>query len=257
MSAPVPSLGWMTTSPASSADRQLARIRALLAKAEHPSTPPHEAEAMSEKAAELMARYAIDRALVDAASPNGSVPVGRVVRVVAPYAVPKALLLSGVAAADRVRVVIATDPSGEGRVCTLVGYAADIELVELLFTSLLLQASTAMRLASAGQRRVRAFRHAFLMGYASVVSGRVREAQHRAVVEDATTRGSTSTALVLRGRSDAVDRAVTEMFPRLGRLRTSVSDGGGLRAGHAAGAAADISASRGGVAGGRVRALGS
>src|SRR3954468_23643320 len=40
-------------------DRILDKVRKLLAKAEHPSTPPAEAEAMSEKAAELMARHAI------------------------------------------------------------------------------------------------------------------------------------------------------------------------------------------------------
>jgi hypothetical protein len=243
----------MTTS--ADPDRQLARIRALLAKAEHPSTPPPEAEAMSEKAAELMARYAIDRALVDAASPSsGSVPVGRTVRVLAPYAVPKAMLLSGVAAAYRVRAVIAPDPAREGRCCTLVGYAADLDLVELLFTSLLLQASTAMRLASDGQRRVRAFRHAFLMGYAGAASSKVRDAQQR-VVDESASRDGASTALVLRDRREAVDRVVGEMFPRLGRLRTTVSDGGGLRAGRVAGSAADLGAARRSMPGGPARAL--
>ena len=235
-------------------DRQLARIRALLAKAEHPSTPPFEAEAMSEKAAELMARYAIDRALVDATSPSGAAPVGRVVHVLTPYAVAKALLLSGIASAYRVRAVVGREPTGDGRRCTLVGYPADLDLVELLFTSLLLQAATAMRLASEGQRRIRAFRHAFLLGYANVVTDRVRLAQQRAV-DDETSASGTSTALVLANRSADVDRVVDEMFPRLGRLRTSVSDGGGLRAGRSAGSTADIAASRSTVTGRTLRAI--
>ena len=249
-------VGWM-----SHPDRTLSRIRGLLAKAEHPSTPPHEAEAMSEKAAELMARHAVDRALVDAATSTSTsaAPVARTLRVVAPYAVPKVLLLSGVAAAYRVRTVVAPDP-GDGRLCTLVGYPSDLDLVELLFTSLLLQASTAMRLASSGRERVRAFRHAFLMGYAGQVSARIGEAQRR-VVDDVTRAagmgsGSTalsSTALVLADRSDAVDRVVGEMFPRLGRLRATVSDGGGYVAGRAAGASADIATAR--AVGGAHRAI--
>ncbi len=221
-------------------DRTLARIRALLAKAEHPSTPPPEAEAMSEKAAELMARYAIDEALVDAASPTGVAPGGRAVAVPPPYAVPKSVLLSGVATAYRVRAVISRDASGEGRLCTLVGFPSDIALVEMLFTSLLLQASAAMRLASNGQCRVRAFRHAFLMGYAGTVTRRVVAAQQRSVDEEVS-KGAASTEVVLADRRDAVDRATAEMFPRLGRLRTTVSDGGGLVAGQAAGARADLS----------------
>ncbi|HVE62999.1 MAG TPA: DUF2786 domain-containing protein [Mycobacteriales bacterium] len=225
-----------------SPDRTLARIRALLAKAEHPSTPPPEAEAMSEKAAELMARYAIDQALVDAVSPTGAVPVGRHIAVPTPYAVPKVMLLAGVASAYRVRAVVTRDACGEGRTCTLVGFESDLALVELLFTSLLLQAGTAMRQASEGQRRVRAFRHAFLMGYAGAVTRRVTAAQQRTVDADLSRgAGATSAEVVLADRRDAVDRAVGEMFPRLGRLRTSVSEGGGLAAGHAAGARADLS----------------
>ena len=197
---------------------------------------------MSEKAAELMARYAIDQALVDAASPTGAVPIGRRVTVPSPYAVPKVMLLAGVASAYRVRAVVTRDAAGEGRTCTLIGFESDLALVDLLFTSLLLQAGTAMRQASEGQRRVRAFRHAFLMGYAGAVTRRVTAAQQRTVDEDLSCgAGAASTDVVLADRRDAVDRTVGEMFPRLGRLRTTVSEGGGLVAGQAAGARATLS----------------
>lgn len=222
------------------ADRQLTRIRALLAKAEHPNTPPPEAEALSEKAAELMARYAIDRALVDAASPSGAVPAATTLAVPPPYATPKAMLLSSVASAYRVRVVISRN-TGDGRACTLIGYPADLAMVELLFTSLLLQAGTAMRQASAGARRVRAFRHAFLIGYADAIGRRIAGRQR--LVEHEAATASETTALVLADRRDAVDRRVAELFPRLGTLRASVSDGGGLVAGHQAGLRADLGSS--------------
>lgn len=221
-------------------DRQLARIRALLAKAEHPSTPPPEAEAMSEKAAELMARYAIDRALLDESEARAGAPQLRSITVTSPYATPKSVLLSSVAAAYRVRTVVA--PGTAGRECTLVGFTADLDIVEMLFTSLLVQASRALSVASAGQVRVRAFRHAFLMGYAVTVGRRVIDAQQR-VASEVGERGS-STELVLARRSAEVDHALAAAFPRLRPLRMTVSDGLGLAAGRAAGERADIGTGR-------------
>ena len=51
----------------------LDRVRKLLAKAEDESVTPAEAQALTAKAAELMARYGIDRALL-AARPAGDRP---------------------------------------------------------------------------------------------------------------------------------------------------------------------------------------
>ena len=48
----------------------LDRVRKLLAKAEDEGVTPHEAEALTAKAAELMARYGIDRALLGALHPE-------------------------------------------------------------------------------------------------------------------------------------------------------------------------------------------
>jgi hypothetical protein len=225
-------------------DRVLERVRKLLAKAEHPSTPPAEAEAMSEKAAELMARYAIDRAVLERAEGGAHRPQRKALEVLAPYATPKSVLLANVASAYRVRTVIGRDQAA-GRTCTLVGFASDLAVVELLFTSLLLQASAAMVLASEGHPRVRAFRHAFLLGYAQSVGQRVRAAQQR--TEQAASASGSSAALVLADRRQEVDRAVAEMFPRLGSVRLSASSGGGLAAGRVAGSRADLSAGRRGV----------
>ena len=222
-------------------ERVLDKVRKLLAKAEHPSTPPAEAEAMSEKAAELMARHAIDEALLEEERPDRSVPERRIVRVVAPYAVPKAVLLSRVAAAYRVRAVIAHDTTG-GRLCSLVGFPADLAVVELLFTSLLLQATTAMLAATAGHHRIRAFRHAFLLGYAATIGRRLDDANARSV--EATATKQTSASLVLASREAEVDNAFAEMFPRLGSLRTTMSNGEGMAAGVHAGARASLDTGR-------------
>jgi hypothetical protein len=227
-------------------DRVLERVRKLLARAEHPSTPPAEAEAMSEKAAELMARHAIDRALIEQSDGGRHTPQRKDVQVLAPYATPKSILLTNVAAPYRVRAIVGSD-NHAGRECILVGFASDLAVVELLFTSLLLQASSAMVLASEGHQRVRAFRHAFLLGYADAVGRRIRAAQQRS--EESAHSSATSTALVLADRKHEVDRAVTEMFPRLRSFRPSATSGGGVAAGRAAGSRADLTAGRRGVGG--------
>ena len=65
----------MTTTPDGSL---LDRVRKLLAKAEDEGCSPAEAEALTAKAAELMARYGIDRALLGALHPETDQPADRV-----------------------------------------------------------------------------------------------------------------------------------------------------------------------------------
>jgi hypothetical protein len=223
-------------------DRVLERVRKLLARAEHPTTPPAEAEACSVKAAALMSRYVIDRAMLDAAAPAKSTPVVRRITVDPPYAVPKAVLLDEVARAFRVCVAIGRVAEGDGRRCTLVGFPADVATTELLFTSLLLQASTAMTLAGRGRPDLKAFRRAFLIGYATAIGARLRAVQREAEADAGT--AAPGAALGLADRSVQVRAAFAAEFPRLTTMRTTVSSGGGLVAGRAAGARADLTATR-------------
>ncbi|HET6818714.1 MAG TPA: DUF2786 domain-containing protein [Mycobacteriales bacterium] len=229
-------------------DRILERVRKLLARAEHPSTPSAEAEACSEKAAELMSRYVIDQAMLDAAAPDSAAPIVRRIVVDAPYTMAKAVLLDRVAKAFRVCVAIGAD-HGAGRRCTLVGFPADVAMTELLFTSLLLQATTAMLDSSAGHPRVKAFRRAFLMGYADMIGRRLSEV--RRLTESEAAAEAPGTSLVLVDRSARVQKAFAEEFPHLRSLRATVSSGSGLTAGHAAGARADLGAARSRLGGGR------
>jgi hypothetical protein len=224
----------------------LERVRKLLAKAEHPTTPVEEAQAFSAKASALMARYAIDRAVMEAATPDGSAPVARQLTVEAPYALPRAVLLDRVARAHRVRVVLGPDAPSGGRLCTLVGFPVDLDVAELLFTSLLLQASTAMLHASRATSRPKAFRRAFLLGYAETIGRRLASAHAEANEEAETARPGA--ALVLADRSEQVDAFLGQQFPRLRNLRMTASSGGGLSAGRQAGARADLSTSERNVA---------
>src|SRR5690606_1523655 len=105
------------------ADRgALDRIRALLAKAEA-TTFLQEAEILTDKAQELMAKYAVDEVLVGTAEPAATEIVGRRVGLDEPCADEKATLAAVCASAQRCRAV--HDPR-LGHV-TLLGTPGDVE----------------------------------------------------------------------------------------------------------------------------------
>ncbi|PRY40210.1 uncharacterized protein DUF2786 [Geodermatophilus tzadiensis] len=219
--------------------RVLRRIRALLAKAESTDFP-EEAEALTGKAQELMTRYAVDTALLDGGTAPRRVDVAtRRVHVVDPYVRAKVQLLDVVARANGVRLVWYPDLG----IATLVGVPADLDAVELLFTSLLLQAGQALGAAERAARRrsaSRSFRRAFLLGYAGRVGERLTSAREQATRAAATDRG-VDLLPVLRSRQEAVDEAFTELFPGVRSSRSSSSvDGAGWWAGRSAAEAADV-----------------
>jgi hypothetical protein len=214
--------------------RMLDRVRALLAKAES-TTFAEEAEAFTAKAQELMARHAIDRAMVDAASGTGDdEPGGLRLAVDDPYASGKALLLSEVASANRCRAVW----SKSFGFSTVFGFEADVDSVELLYTSVLVQATTAMVAAGAqvdlyGRSRTRSFRQSFLVAYAGRIGERLREAQASSRRAAA---GDYGDALlpVLANRSAVVDDAFASAFPDMVDSVVRVSNRAGSLAGLAA-----------------------
>lgn len=123
----------------------LARVRALLAKAES-TTFDEEAEALTAKAQELIARHALDEAALHDAGDVGDPSVRRI-PLDPPYAKAKAFLLNEVADANRCRAVHSDDCGW----VTVFGYDGDLHAVELLTTSLFAQATAAM--ARHGSRR--------------------------------------------------------------------------------------------------------
>ncbi|QFG26342.1 DUF2786 domain-containing protein [Actinomadura sp. WMMB 499] len=220
--------------------RMLGRVRALLAKAESTEFP-EEAEALSARAQELIARHSIDRALLDADSEDAGGPAGCRIPVDSPYDAPKAVLLTVVADANHCRAVW----HRELGFSTVLGFPADLAAVEMLFTSLLVQATSAMvhagpRRDSGGRSRTRSFRHAFLNAYAARIGERLRDAAgavaERAAAERAAAgAGGRDPLPVLAARDGDVDRAVETMFPNLARGRAgSVSNLEGWAAGRAA-----------------------
>ena len=193
-------------------ERMLSRIRALLAKAEA-TEYAEEAEALSARAQELMAKYSIDQALLAAESGRKDAPSGRRIAVDNPYEAPKTSLLQAVATANRSRVVW----SKEVGLATVVGFEADLDAVELLFTSLLVQANTAMlregtKRDAYGRSRTRAFRQSFLVAYALRIGERLSQATVHAEQEAVATSSGQDLLPVLSVRHQAVDDAVDEIF---------------------------------------------
>ncbi len=236
-------------------------VRKLLAKADRAATP-EEAQTYTAKAVELMARHGIDAALVDAAEPGRDAIGSRQIPMDDPYSAGKARLLAWTASALRCRAILheaVRFGSGGGKVAavTLFGFASDRERVELLYTSLLLQAGTQLlrqRPARRGES-VAAYRRSWLHGFAVEVHRRLVDAESSAAAErPAPQDAGRSVALVLADRTDRVDRAYAEAFPTVGRARRSTLSGSGFGAGAAAGERADLG--RDSVGSGRQRAVG-
>ena len=216
----------------------VSRVQALLAKAES-TTYPEEADALVAKAQELMARHAIDEAVAQQRRP-GARPEIRRITIEGPYITPKAALLSAIGRANDVQVVY-----NRAGGASLMGFDADIEIVELLFASLLVQASRAMLRAPREEvgSQVKAFRHAFLLAFAHRIGERLAEARASAVDDAAAQRGASLVPL-FDARRSAVDELMRQEFPHARSATTSVSHYGGYGAGRAAAEGADLGTRR-------------
>jgi len=225
----------------------LARVRALLAKAESTDFP-EEAEALSAKAQELISKHSLDGLMERAAAGDGS-SGGRVearrMWIDAPYVSPKCSLVHVVAVANRCSTV-SNERAG---FTTVAGAPHDLAAVELMTTSLMVQADAAMlaagpQLDAFGRSRTASYRRAFLLAYATRIGQRLTEADRAAA---GAARGADTTgALVplLRAQREQVDAALSVMFPSTVRRRVTTSNAAGWAAGTAAADLARLSTHR-------------
>lgn len=197
-------------------ERVLERVRALLAKAES-TTFEAEADTFTAGAQALMARYSIDRAMLagDRDEPDPG-PRTRRVAVDAPYEGPKAMLLGAIAEANHCRSVWHQSLG----MCSVVGFAADLDAVEMLFTSLLVQATTAMTRTAKGTgggggARTRSFRQSFLISFATRIGQRLTETIAEQTAEAVVEHGESRLLPVLASREHEVHEAVVERFPEM------------------------------------------
>jgi hypothetical protein len=238
-----PPSGWSRTQPAAGGSlptNVLAKVRALLAKAEA-TTFEAEADAFTSKAQELMARHRIDRAVLADEGGEQERPVGRRVGVDDPYADAKAALLHGIADANGCSAVW----SKELGFATVFGFDGELDAVDELYTSLLVQATAALRREGPkrdreGRSRTRRFRRSFLVAFAVRIAQRLR-----ATVEATVTSAGagTSTALVplLAAREEATRAAAAAAFPEMRSFAPSATDAEGWHAGTVCADLADVS----------------
>jgi hypothetical protein len=195
--------------PSDSSDRAraLTKVRALLAKAEATGYAA-EAEALTAKAQHLMTRHAIDEALLHA---HGNEPIGVIslrIHISAPYPSEKVSLLGQVARTNRCRLIWLE----KFAIATLVGMPMDINQVELLFTSLLVQATRAVVEAGASQPgsfdRSASFRKSFLASYAVRIGERLTDS-----ADTAASSYGAELVPVMRRQAEAVDREFERLFP--------------------------------------------
>ncbi|MGH3868098.1 MAG: DUF2786 domain-containing protein [Pseudonocardiaceae bacterium] len=232
---PLPGSAIASATPRRGVDQKmLARVRALLAKAES-TTFPEEAEALSAKAQELMSRYSLERIVIDSAGSAGADPhpaTARRMWLDNPYVAAKALLVSAVAEANRCRTVL----SEKLGFTTVLGDEVDLEIVELLSTSLLVQATRAMvsegsQTSRAGRSRTRSYRQSFLIAYATRIGERLSAARN---VGAAAVADSARLLPVLAARERVVNELFESMFPQSVSRSYSVGNAAGWHAGRAA-----------------------
>lgn len=219
------------------------KVRALLDRAER--TPfPAEAEAATRKALELMATHHITEAMVGASrARHDEAPAVRAIHLErSPYISVRMSLLAGIAVALGVRSVYTV--TSAGRRVDLIGFPADLDAVELLYSSLLLQATVAAAAEPAPPSLSTVeWRRGFLAGFADRVAERLREAVAEATstADGAAPVGTASVAVVLADRDGRIDDEIRRRYPHLGRGRPPAEvSAAALASGTAAGNRADL-----------------
>jgi hypothetical protein len=222
-------------------EKMLSRVRALLAKAES-SAFPEEAEALSGKAQELMTRYALDRVLVEADAATTNTVSAHRLWLDTPYLDAKSLLVDVVATANRCRAIF----HASWGFVSVLGDDSDLDAVDLLTTSLLLQATRAM-IASGhdagklSEARTRAFRQSFLVAYATRIGERLEKASATTI---AAAEDSARLLPVLASRRQKVDEQFEIRYPKAVGKRVPVRNAAGWGAGKEAADRAHLEARR-------------
>ena len=267
-------------------DKVLAKVRALLDQAEA-TDYEEEAHAFISGAERLMAKYGIEEALVLAAGKPVEDTIGfrRFYVDAGKYESPRLSLVSRIARAHGLPQIIQAgskefspelndwykaDADDRGprpkreyvKWIEVCGFESDLDYVDMLVTSLSLQAAEAvhapetvaqMRSETNAPGHVIAWKNAFLIGFTDRVSDRIRQARKEATREaeeafaaeqaEAETVVSTSVELALRDKDQAVKSVFDTKYPKLcaGRASSAGSYGGsGRSAGRAAGGRARL-----------------
>lgn len=205
-------------------DAILSRVRAMLAKAE--STPfPEEAHAFTAKAQELMIRHAIDEAMLgDVSGDVGAEMTMVFLSIDKPFVRAKGVLLNVIGMNNRCWIVgPSTTRNGQAQAPYRVfGRKRDVEFVETLFTSLLLQAQVEMVKAECDNENqgvemgnMKTWRNVFMISFANGIDHRLKDVNRKVEQE------TPGVALVLRDQRQAAEDYGREQLG--GLVRSSAS----------------------------------
>lgn len=227
------------------------RIAKLLAKAE--STTPEEAELLLEKAADLMAQYAISDAMVDAAR---GIERDEIVK--------ESFEFEGTYRQAHMQILWAMTQQagcrgvqsdwGDRRRLTfyVIGFKSDVDRIRMIHSSVSIQCAQSLAAWWRAQdtswmdrNRKFAARREFIFGYARGLGDKLAVAWKKAEAEYVATDGdpSSSVALVLRSRKERVDEWTDNYYGGSLRSISRTYKSGGIQArqaGAAAGRNADV-----------------
>lgn len=223
-------------------DKIARQIVALLNKAE--STPSeHERDALLEKATELRLKYVIEDADLRAHSqdkPKENIVVKQMLAEKhAAFIKAKRELLTGLAQLNNCKIVLV----GNREYMEIMGFESDVNYVQFLYASLLLQMERAMARDESERpayESLRTWRTSYAHAWERRVIMRLAEFKQRS--ESKAEASTPGTALVLQDRNKEVAERVTERYPRLrqGYKNTSTHSADGYTRGDAAGRQASL-----------------
>lgn len=240
------------------ADKIINRVKALLAQAQHPRTPPAEAQAAAAKAAELMIRHAITEAALRADTGKPPEPVERLDYPVAGTGGHGKARVAALAAVTRAygckNAVLGNDASNGPRTLEIIGTRSALSALRVLLPSIEMQMEMASRAATRDYRQqlrwaaawqspaelrklTAGFYRDYLRGYGYGVADKINTTWCEVAKETA----GTSTALVLANDATRIQAEFTRQFPKLGKSRPERKrHPGALTEGRRAGHHADL-----------------
>jgi hypothetical protein len=220
-------------------EKKIDLIAQLLAKAE--STTPEEAEALTEAAEKMMAKYMIDQATIDARRAKKGEATEKIVQVIieftGAYRGEMLHMASCVASSlGTLRVLQSTTWNrGKTFAAYIIGHESDVAQAKLLIESLQLQAVVAVKAWWKANKDAYVWetpyvqekeRRSFVHGFGSGAGDRIWKNRNQ-IIQEATT----GTELVLVDRKSKVNDWVDEQYSNLRSSRGRNATGGGASGG--------------------------
>jgi hypothetical protein len=226
----------------------LPQIQKLIDLSATPGMNQAEAAAMAERAEMLMFRHNVTMAMLAAYNVNERDITARRVTIGKPYTKEKVTLLCTVAAHMNVATMNFLDARGWRYPVDveLMGFPGDLDQVEQLYTSLLVQANRDMLTAEPTDPRehLASFRSFWLVGFINTVHRRLSRVRFNAAAESDTNDGGTAggTALVLADRMAVVQRWAGQRYAdaTLADVKPVYTRGEGEQLGREHGKAVDL-----------------